>query len=167
MKFCKCGRMIEPVMSIYRPGKYLMVCRDCMLATRMHDTPEGAEDAWERQKFTKDSRMVQTRFENHQDIDDNGAVNLVTAVYERAIKDYEMGLKSHPDPAHPSSEMIDVLNLYKRGLYLGYAPGEKRAREILDSILKERERIRAIYEPKRLKNIEYKRRQKARENQAS
>lgn len=173
MRFCKgrkCGRMIEPVMSAYEPGKYQMICRDCMLTTHLYDTPEEAEEAWDKGKFTKDSLMIQKRFKDYHDIDDHGAVNLITAVYERAIKDYEAGLKHNPDPAKPSPEMIDVLNLYKRGLYLSFTPGEKKGREILESILKEREEQREKHEPERLKNREYRRAQKekkARENQAS
>jgi tetratricopeptide (TPR) repeat protein len=143
-----------------------------MLATRLYSTQEEAESAWEHKRFTKNSRMIQKKFEHPEDISTEGAINLVKAVYERAIKDYESALAVNQYSRQPNAVMNDVENLYRRGYYTPVAMGE-RGVKALKEIIRQRADEREANEGNRIRNREYRRKKKlmetenARENQVS
>lgn len=163
MRTCKCERTIEPEESISEPGKWRMICHHCMLTTIDYPTVEEAIEAWDKHKFTPNSLMLQKPL---KELDEDGAVNVVKAMYERLIKDYESDVNSIDGTDEPTDRMIDIENVFRKGPYIGYAPGERGVR-----MLKEEIDRRAIEREKRegdrIRNRMYRARIKARKNQAS
>ena len=79
-------------------------------------------------------------------MDDNGAIYLAEGIYHRAVLDYEEALE-HPEEVKEYSDKHwiqirkEVENLFKKGYYLDYRPGEKGIK-ILNDRIEERKRLR-------------------------
>ena len=151
-KTCKCGWTVAPEQSDLYPGWYVM-CKRCILSTDLYDNPEMAADAWNKGIYTPATKLIQKPFMTIDDLDNDGAVNLVEAIYRLAIKDYEE-VEHLPD----SNTKKEIENMYRYGYYTGLSLGEAGVRQ-LKRIVQQRREER--------EEAERKRQEESRKNQAS
>ena len=138
---CKCGWIVHPAKSVYHPGKWYVMCPKCVLSTKDYATEESAIKAWNHYEYTRTTAMLQKPMKTVKDLDNDGAVNLVEAIYRRAIEDYEEAL-DHPEIKEYQDKRFattrkEIEDMYRYGYFTGLSLGDAGVRE-LRRVIRER-----------------------------
>ena len=148
---CTCGWTVKPARNIYSGGKWYVMCHRCVLSTRNYDTEEKAVNAWNNGRYSLATALIQRPITRTEDLDDDGCIELVKAIYNQAIRDYEVALQ-HPNIKEHSDKKYlrwkaEVENLYRYGFYTGTRM-EDAGIDLLHKIIEERAEERRKNEEK-------------------
>lgn len=170
---CKCGRLVAAEKSLFYKEGWLVICHHCELRTKVYKSEASAVKAWNAGIYAPTSLMVQDRlrktYGRAEDLDTDGCADLIGAIYERAIKDYEAALdipnvpekyKTYADAVHNGfkgtrndwakeytpgfhgeTTRKEVEDMFWYGDYMDHVPKEAGIRR-LQKIIRERKEAR-------------------------
>lgn len=147
MRTCRCGRPVEARQCAQSDWKWYVMCNYCILSTENFDSKKNAEDAWDRQEYTEATTILQKPLKRPEDLDLDGCIELVRAIYSLALHDYEEALP-YPEVAkeyrdkHYISVRKEVEDMYRYGYYTGMRFGDagvQRLKDLVEERAKSRE----------------------------
>ena len=124
--------MIGVQESKYEIGGWVYVDNVRGLSTAIYDTQEEALEASQNGIFTETTLAVQKKIESIHDLNNDGCISLIIAIYDNARAEYldEYKIKAKTKvPVNPN-KINEIEDFFRNGYYTLYKPGEPAVREL-------------------------------------